>query len=205
MTCRGRARPVPRQDGAARLDARLAERWLKSDACAPSSSTPTPSPPRSATCSAPTRCSPMPEARDAYAHDDAEWAEFHRPLAVVLAESTDDVAAVVRFAARAGIPVVPRGAGTGLSGGANAVEGSIVVSLERMTRVLDLDVAERVVVAEAGRHQRRPAPGGRRRGPLVSARPGELQDLDDRRQRRRPTPAASAASSTASRATTSSA
>ena len=38
------------------------------------------------------------DERDAYAHDDAEWAEFHRPLTVVLAESTDDVAAVVRLA-----------------------------------------------------------------------------------------------------------
>ncbi|GAA1943525.1 FAD-binding oxidoreductase [Microbacterium deminutum] len=91
-----------------------------------------------------------PAERDAYAHDDAEWADFHRPLAVALPESTPDVAAIVRFAGRAGVPVVARGTGTGLSGGANAVEGSIVVSLERMTRMLDLDVAERVVIAEAG-------------------------------------------------------
>ncbi len=91
-----------------------------------------------------------PAERDAYAHDDAEWAEFHRPLAVVLAESAEDVAACVRFAARAELSVVARGAGTGLSGGANAVERSIIVSLERMTRIVELDVAERVVVAEAG-------------------------------------------------------
>ena len=88
--------------------------------------------------------------RDGYAHDDAEWAEFHRPLAVVLAESADDVSAAVRFAADGGLSVVARGAGTGLSGGANALANSIVVSLERMTRIIDLDVAERVVVAEAG-------------------------------------------------------
>ncbi len=87
---------------------------------------------------------------DAYAHDDAEWAEFHRPLAVALVESADEVAAVVRLAASLGTPVVARGAGTGLSGGANALEASIVVSLERMTRVVELDVVERVVVAEAG-------------------------------------------------------
>jgi glycolate oxidase len=87
---------------------------------------------------------------DSYAHDDAEWAEYHRPLAVALVESTGEAAAVVRYAASTRTPVVARGAGTGLSGGANAVEGSIVVSLERMTRVTDLDAAERVVVAEAG-------------------------------------------------------
>ncbi|MFJ6652733.1 FAD-binding oxidoreductase [Microbacterium sp. NPDC091313] len=87
---------------------------------------------------------------DAYAHDDAEWADFARPLAVVCAESTDDVAAVVRFAAAAGVSVVPRGAGTGLSGGANAMAGSIVISLERMTRVIEIDPVERLVVAQAG-------------------------------------------------------
>ena len=91
-----------------------------------------------------------PAERDAYAHDDAEWAEYHRPVAVVLAESAEDVAAVVRLAAAEGLSIVARGAGTGLSGGANALQNAIVVSLERMTRVLEVDAAERYVVAEAG-------------------------------------------------------
>src|SRR6187402_263455 len=91
-----------------------------------------------------------PARLDDYAHDDAEWAEYHRPLAVVLAETTDDVATAVRFAADEGLSVVARGAGTGLSGGANALANAIVVSLERMTRVLEVDAEERYVVAEAG-------------------------------------------------------
>jgi len=91
-----------------------------------------------------------PAERDAYAHDDAEWAEFHQPVAVVLAESTDDAAAAVRLAAVRGLSVVPRGAGTGLSGGANAHRNSIVLSLERMTRVVEVNTAERYAVAEAG-------------------------------------------------------
>ena len=91
-----------------------------------------------------------PARLDDYAHDDAEWAEYHRPLAVVLAETTDDVATAVRFAADEGLSVVARGAGTGLSGGANALANAIVVSLERMARVLEVDAAERYVVAEAG-------------------------------------------------------
>ncbi|SFR94007.1 glycolate oxidase [Microbacterium sp. cf046] len=91
-----------------------------------------------------------PVDRDAYAHDDAEWAEYRRPAAVVLAETTQDVAAVVRFAASRGANVVARGAGTGLSGGANALQDAIVVSLERMTRVIEVNAAERYVVAEAG-------------------------------------------------------
>lgn len=91
-----------------------------------------------------------PETRERYAHDDAEWADYAPPLAVVFAESVDDVVATVRFAAARGIAVIPRGAGTGLSGGANATAGSIVLSLERMTAIRSVDVEERLAVVEAG-------------------------------------------------------
>ncbi|WGX98993.1 FAD-binding oxidoreductase [Nocardioides sp. L-11A] len=60
------------------------------------------------------------------------------PLVVVRAESTDDVQVAVRFAALHGIAVVPRGAGSGLSGGASAVDGCMVISTERM-RELEID------------------------------------------------------------------
>jgi len=85
-----------------------------------------------------------------YSHDDAEWADYSEPLAVVLAHSTEDVAAVVRFAAERGIRVVPRGAGTGLSGGANSVENCIVVSLERLVSVVEVNVDERYAIVQAG-------------------------------------------------------
>ena len=85
-----------------------------------------------------------------YSHDDAEWAAYVRPLAVVRARSTEDVARVVAFAAAHSIHVVPRGAGTGLSGGANAVENSIVLSLEQLTAIVEVNQTERYVVAEAG-------------------------------------------------------
>ena len=85
-----------------------------------------------------------------YSHDDAEWAEYTAPLAVVLAQSTDDVARVVRWAGEHGVRVVPRGAGTGLSGGANALPGSVVVSLERMNRVLEIDTENHVAVVQPG-------------------------------------------------------
>ncbi|WP_082473992.1 FAD-binding oxidoreductase [Curtobacterium sp. Leaf261] len=87
---------------------------------------------------------------DRYSHDDAEWAPFVPPLAVVLARSTEDVVAAVRWAVSAGVRVVPRGAGTGLSGGANAMADSIVVSLERMDRVLEVNTDERYAVTEPG-------------------------------------------------------
>lgn len=89
-------------------------------------------------------------ALDAYSHDDAEWAEYVRPLAVVRARGTDDVASVVAYAAAHSIRIVPRGAGSGLSGGANAVVDSIVLSLEEMTRIIEINTAERYVVTQAG-------------------------------------------------------
>jgi glycolate oxidase len=71
------------------------------------------------------------------------------PDAVVRAEDAGQVQTAVRWAARHGVPVVPRGAGSGLSGGSSAVDGGIVLSLERMRRV-EIDVATRVAVVEPG-------------------------------------------------------
>jgi glycolate oxidase len=64
-----------------------------------------------------------------------------RPLAVCLPTETDQVAALIRLAAREGLPVTPRGAGTGLSGGATAVAGGLVIATSRMNRILKLDPA----------------------------------------------------------------
>jgi glycolate oxidase len=72
------------------------------------------------------------------------------PSVVVLAESTEDVQVVVRAASDAGVPFVARGAGTGLSGGAVPVAEGIVISLARMKRVLEVDIAARRVTLEPG-------------------------------------------------------
>jgi glycolate oxidase len=69
---------------------------------------------------------------------------------VVLPRSTEEVAAVVRFAHQHGLPVVPRGAGTGLSGGCLAHEGGIMVALTRMKSVLEVDLQNRRALVEAG-------------------------------------------------------
>jgi glycolate oxidase len=66
-----------------------------------------------------------------------------RPLAVVLPETTEEVATVVRVARRHGMPIVPRGAGTGLSGGALPVDGCLLVVLSRMNRIIAIDYANR--------------------------------------------------------------
>lgn len=91
-----------------------------------------------------------PASLERYSHDRAEWAECAEPLAVVLAATAEEVAAVVRAAATRRVRVVPRGAGTGLSGGANSVPGCIVLSLELMDRVLEVNTGERYVVAQPG-------------------------------------------------------
>ena len=69
---------------------------------------------------------------------------------VVLARSTEDVAKIVRWAAQRKMPVVARGAGTGLSGGAVAPHGGIILSLARMKQILELDEAGRSVVVQPG-------------------------------------------------------
>ena len=86
----------------------------------------------------------------AYEHDEAEWADHGRPRAVVRPLDTAEVAATVGVCARHRVPVVTRGAGTGLSGGANAVEGGIVLSTERMRRIVEIDVGERLAVVQPG-------------------------------------------------------
>ncbi|HEX8720009.1 MAG TPA: FAD-linked oxidase C-terminal domain-containing protein [Pyrinomonadaceae bacterium] len=74
----------------------------------------------------------------------------HRPRAVVFPASTEEAAEVMRLLSREGVAVVPRGAGTGLSGGALALGGGVCVSTARMRRVLKVDAGNRLAVVEAG-------------------------------------------------------
>jgi glycolate oxidase len=85
-----------------------------------------------------------------YARDEAERAPYSTPAAVVRPHETAEVATVVSGCAERGVPVVARGAGTGLSGGANAVPGCVVISFEAMNRILNIDPDERVAVVQPG-------------------------------------------------------
>ncbi|XAS64607.1 FAD-binding oxidoreductase [Micrococcaceae bacterium Sec5.8] len=85
-----------------------------------------------------------------YAVDQAPVLDYQLPLAVVRAESVEDVQATVRACAALGVPLVARGAGTGVSGGAHASKGCIVLSLERMNRILDLNPDDETAVVEPG-------------------------------------------------------
>src|SRR5712671_3647457 len=72
------------------------------------------------------------------------------PDAVVLAATTAEVAGVIKVAARHNIPVVPRGAGTGLSGGAVTIRGGIALQMTRMRRILEIDAAGQTALVEPG-------------------------------------------------------
>ncbi len=72
------------------------------------------------------------------------------PLAVALPETTEQVADVLRYCSRNGVPVVPRGAGTSLCGGAIPQEDAVVIGLSKMARVLDIDLVNRTATVQAG-------------------------------------------------------
>jgi len=81
---------------------------------------------------------------------DAYTLEKHLPTVVVLPRTTEQVAAVVKLCAEQKLPIIPRGAGTSLSGTVLAVTGGVMIALTRMTRILDIDYVNRRALVEAG-------------------------------------------------------
>jgi len=90
-----------------------------------------------------------PDAIEKYRYDWSHDRFAGTPEAVVRAQDAEQVQTAVRWAARHKVPVVPRGAGSGLSGGSSAVDGGIVLSLERM-RAIEIDTDCQVAVVEPG-------------------------------------------------------
>ncbi|MFA5852023.1 MAG: FAD-linked oxidase C-terminal domain-containing protein [Spirochaetales bacterium] len=91
------------------------------------------------------------ERMETYSHDETSAEEYgHMPEVVVTPTSTVQVAEVVKLANRASLPVTPRGAGSGLSGGAIPVYGGIVLSLEKMNKVIEIDYANMTMTVETG-------------------------------------------------------
>lgn len=91
-----------------------------------------------------------PVVTASYRSDHARFVDAGDPLAVVLPRSTDEVAHTLSAATRHGIPVVARGAGSGLSGGANALDGWVVLSMTRMNRIVEIDKRNLLAVVEPG-------------------------------------------------------
>jgi glycolate oxidase len=85
-----------------------------------------------------------------YRRDRADLVISGTPLAVVRATCVADVSATLAWANERAVPVVPRGAGTGLAGGSNAIDGCITLSLERMTAIREINARGQYAIAEAG-------------------------------------------------------
>ncbi|HET9345632.1 MAG TPA: FAD-linked oxidase C-terminal domain-containing protein [Candidatus Limnocylindrales bacterium] len=91
-----------------------------------------------------------PADRESYRADETAYLKAGLPLAVALPTTTAEVSTLVRLAAGHRIPVVPRGAGSGLSGGAAGIEGGLTIALTKMDAVLEIDRENLVVVTQPG-------------------------------------------------------
>ena len=91
-----------------------------------------------------------PDVLESLSHDDAEWAPYGKAVGAVRPRTTDDVRKVVAACAARNIPIVPRGAGTGLSGGANAVDGGMILDLSRMNRIVTIDAENMTATVQPG-------------------------------------------------------
>lgn len=91
------------------------------------------------------------ERLEIYSHDETPVDQFaHFPEVVVMPRETKQVAKIVKLANHYQIPITPRGAGSGLSGGAIPIYGGIVISLEKMNKILEIDAKNMMVTLEPG-------------------------------------------------------
>ncbi len=93
------------------------------------------------------------DERENYARDETPKSKPFLPDVVVKPEDTNSVAKILKLASERNIPVTPRGGGTGVSGGAVPIYGGIVLSLERMNRILEIDEDNFVATVEPGNEQ----------------------------------------------------
>ncbi len=91
-----------------------------------------------------------PDVTESYSRDMMPLAPSGKPLAVVRPASTIEVAAVVKACAETNTKIVPRGAGSGLTGAANAVDGAITLVLTRMNQILEIDEGNRLAIVQPG-------------------------------------------------------
>jgi glycolate oxidase len=91
-----------------------------------------------------------PDITASYSRDQAPFAKSAAPFAVLLARSAEEISIALRYANQEKISVVTRGAGSGLSGGANATADSLVISLEKMSQIIEIDAANQIARVQAG-------------------------------------------------------
>ena len=91
-----------------------------------------------------------PDITASYSRDQAPFASAAAPFAVLLAHSAAEISIALKYANENSIPVVTRGAGSGLSGGANSTADSLVISLEKMNQIIEIDSANQIARVQAG-------------------------------------------------------
>lgn len=91
-----------------------------------------------------------PLDRESYRRDETAYLRVGLPLAIALPEETGEVAELVRLCGEHDVPIVPRGAGTGLSGGAAGIEGALTIAFTRMNRLLEIDAVNLTVTTQPG-------------------------------------------------------
>ena len=91
-----------------------------------------------------------PSITSAYSRDQAPFAHSEPPLAVVIARDIETISKLLTFASAHKVPIVTRGAGSGLAGGANSTADSIVLSLEKMNEILEIDTKNLIARVQAG-------------------------------------------------------
>ncbi|HET9898787.1 MAG TPA: FAD-linked oxidase C-terminal domain-containing protein [Streptosporangiaceae bacterium] len=116
-----------------------------------------------------------PDLMEGYRRDRADLVAAGKPVAVARPVTTAQVSEIMRWASRHGVTVVPRGAGTGLSGGANAIDGCVVICLERMTAIREISQADQLAVAEAGVINAELERAARERGMFYPPDPGSFE------------------------------
>jgi glycolate oxidase len=91
------------------------------------------------------------EKMEPYSHDELMDPKYMKmPEVVVLPENAEQIADIVKLANKSNVPIVPRGAGTGLASGASPVKGGIVLSVERMNKILEIDHENMFMIVEPG-------------------------------------------------------
>jgi glycolate oxidase len=91
-----------------------------------------------------------PDITASYSRDQAPFATAAAPFAVLLSRSASEISIALKYANENSIPVVTRGAGSGLSGGANSTADSLVISLEKMNQIIEIDSANQIARVQAG-------------------------------------------------------
>ena len=133
----------------------------------------------------PDECVIVDEAALRVYETDALTAYRQLPMLVVLPETTAQVAAVLELCSRLNIKVVPRGAGTSLSGGALPLTDGIVLGLGKFNRILEVDFANRCVVAQSGVTNLAITDAVKHKGFLLRSGPIQPDRLYHRRERQR--------------------